>query len=104
MLRLVIPDTNEVVKDTLKCKILVNVKRPLIALQLVLQADKKEIKLELILVQKRNHALSMIRSNVRVKFRICEKSAAKSLLKAANFNKDSVYTRSIFLKGVGLVY
>ena len=44
MLRLVIPDTNEVVKDTLKCKILVNVKRPLIALQLVLQADKKRDK------------------------------------------------------------
>ena len=27
------------------------------------------------------------------KFRICEKSAAKTLLKAANFNKNSVYTR-----------
>ena len=38
------------------------------------------------------------------KFRICEEHAAKTLLKAANFNKDSVYTRCIMFKGVGDMY
>ena len=55
MLRLVMSDTNKVLKDALKCKILVNTRRPLNVLYLVLQADKKELKLELILVRKRNN-------------------------------------------------
>ena len=37
------PDTNEFVKEL---KVLLNVMRPLNALQLVLPADKKELKLE----------------------------------------------------------
>ena len=37
-------------------------------------------------------------------FFIWEKSAAKTLLKAATFNKDSVYTRCILFKDVGDLY
>ena len=38
------------------------------------------------------------------KFHICEENAAKTLLQAANSNKDSVYTRCILFKGMGDVY
>ena len=69
-------------------------------------ADKKELKVEQILVLKRNHVLSVTISNIRVTkmFSICEESAAKTSLKAVTFNKDSVYTRCILFKGVGDVY
>ena len=35
------------------------------------------------------------------KFRICEEFAAKTLLKTANFNKNSVHTRCTLFKDVG---
>ena len=37
-------------------------------------------------------------------FCICEESAAKTLLKGATFNKDSVYIRCILFKSAGDVY
>lgn len=38
------------------------------------------------------------------RYRICDEILAKNLIKATAFNKDSVYTRKIFLKTAGDVF
>ena len=46
----------------------------------------------------------MKRQGNSVRYRIGSKDLANNLIKAANFNKDDVYTRTVFLKNPGDVY
>ena len=86
-------------KVTLTHQLPINENPFLKVLHLVLQVDWKGLKLQW--MWQKSHVSSATNLNIVTKrYCISEVNIAKTLLKVANFNKDSVHTQCIFFKNV----